>query len=268
MRNAKPALMGVASVLIVAGGMSQSPPLLGDPYRPLGTQVVSTPADEGLPPSSGIQLALERVIPEATIKTVPLEQAIMKWHEWSRVSMHVFWSELAASGVDREQPVSIEVRNIRLDELLSLILREAGGSDVNLAYEIKGNMLWISTAEQLYRESVSIRIYDVRPILRRAIARFHANERNATEAVRGWQMNGATGDGAVSVATNDTNLETEFLGMLLNLTTSTVEPDSWEVNGGRSTISGFDGMLIVRPTSAIHRKLGAFLQKVGQMQAN
>lgn len=123
---------------------------------------------------------------------------------------------------------------------------------------------------------MSIRIYDARPILHRALARFRVNGCVATDVIRRFAQAGSSGGvGGSSCGTRsfdpaetDAALETDFLGLLNTVVTTEVEPDCWEINGGRSTIQGFDGLLIVRTSSIVHQRIEEFLRKIGEAQLN
>lgn len=273
----KPMLLGAVIVALAAGVASQAQKNFGTPFETVGQTPTAVRAEpNALPDLAEMHAALEQVVPEAKLEEVPLHLAFDLWGERWPFNVHVFWETLTAAGVGKDKPISIRARAIRLDELLTLILREAGGTDVPLDFELRGSVLYISTAEDLHRDS-SLRIYDTRPILRRAVARFRAHGSTAAEVYRDWRARaGAGGQSSecdqwyewdLKAMASDANLESRLLQRLDNLVTMSVEPDCWQVNGGRSTLRGFDGLLIVNTSTYVHRKLEAFLRRLEQVQS-
>ncbi|MCH7990261.1 MAG: hypothetical protein IID46_14060, partial [Planctomycetes bacterium] len=47
---------------------------------------------------------------------------------------------------------------------------------------------------------------------------------------------------------------------LIEVMTSTVLPDSWELNGGYGTIEEFNGLLVVRASQEVHREIKNLLE--------
>jgi hypothetical protein len=186
----------------------------------------------------------------------------------------VRWQILEDAGVERDKPISMQVSNLRLSQVLWLLMQEAGGSDLKLAYRASGPLLLISTAEDLGKEMV-VRVYDVSDLLVRA-PRFsgapHMDLQNAqnmgtTGSGGGQSIFGGTGSGGSGRDEDDEgrggNRGEDDAGIqeLITLIVQTVEPDSWADNGGLGTIQAFRKLLVVRNNILVHQALGGYVEE-------
>ncbi|MDA7978958.1 MAG: hypothetical protein MPJ50_09340 [Pirellulales bacterium] len=55
-------------------------------------------------------------------------------------------------------------------------------------------------------------------------------------------------------------------GLLIEIVTQTVDPDSWEVKGGWGSIAEYDGKLVVRQTDAAHAQIQYLLDNLGSQE--
>ena len=154
------------------------------------------------------------------------------------------------------------IRNIRLTTVLWMIMNEAGGPDVKLAYRAAETLLILSTAEDLSREMV-LKVYDVGDLIMR-IARFD----NAAQINVAQLLDQANSTGAANIVdtesdpgggTQEQDREGE-IGRLIRLITDTVAPDSWSGNGGHGTISFWRNLLVVRNNVLVHQRLAGYLR--------
>ena len=130
---------------------------------------VGTQSEAPPPPArtaSTLELLNQRM-PEALFEDVPLEQVMEFIAEYTQMNVVVRWQILEDAGIERDKAITIKVRNVRLSQVLWMIMDEAGGPDLKLAYRASGELLIISSAEDLGREMV-VRVYDVSDLLVRA----------------------------------------------------------------------------------------------------
>ena len=210
---------------------------------------------------------LEQRIPDVSLQEAPLDQ-VMTWVAQNmNINVVVRWQNLEAFGIDRDKPITIQVKNLRLSQVLWLIMNEAGGADLKLAYRASGDLLIMSTAEDLGQEMV-VKAYDVSDLLVR-VPNFAGPQIDLSQA---GQRQGQGGGGGQSLFTNDQNDEDrdqdrqgEGIGQemqrLVDLITQTIEPDSWSVNGGLGTINAFRNMLVIRNSIFVHQRLGGYLEE-------
>jgi hypothetical protein len=206
-------------------------------------------------------------IPEVRFVEQPFEQVVEWLADFTEINIVVRWQQLADMGIQRDRPISMQVRNLRLSQVLWLLLNETGGSDVTLAYRASGNLLVISTEEDLGRELIT-RVYDVSDLLAR-VPQAPRPDFQTTEGLN-QQAAGATGGGGGSGQSifgqqqqqqrqQDDELQVE-MDRLVELITNVVEPETWEVNGGgRGQIEPFKNLLIVTNTVLVHQRLGGYI---------
>ena len=90
---------GLAIGLMSAAALAQQPTEARTAPRPQATNTLSI---------------LNQRVPELTFEDLPLEQ-VMDWlAEFTRMNVTVRWQILADAGIDRDKPISIHARNLRL----------------------------------------------------------------------------------------------------------------------------------------------------------
>jgi hypothetical protein len=214
---------------------------------------------------------LNQRIPETTFSEAPFEQ-VMDWlAELTQVNVIVRWQKLEDAGIPRDKPVTIKAKNLHLSQVLWMIMNEAGGSDVKLAYRATGNMIVLSTEEDLGQEMV-VRVYDVSDLLVNVPTFTNAARLDPGQALNQLGQGGGTGGGGGGSSQlfetgqgNNQNQQqnAQGLGMdqLIKLITDVIEPNSWTQNGGTGTIQPFGNHLIVRNNILVHQQLGGYVQE-------
>jgi hypothetical protein len=201
---------------------------------------------------------LNELVAEVDFQNAELDQ-VMDWIDsLTPMSVVVRWQVLEDAGIERDKPVTMQVRNLRLSQVLWLIMNEAGGSDVKLAYRASGKLLIVSTAEDLGRVMV-LRVYDVSDLLV-TIPRFGGPGIDFATLSEGGGF-GSLGRGGRPEAEETRSIQDRDADIqeLIDLIVETVEPDSWAANGGLGTIRAFHEMLVVRNSLRVHQALGGYL---------
>lgn len=225
-------------------------------------------------PRSVLQI-LNQHIPDVRFQETPFEQ-VMDWlAEFTGMNITVRWQTLEDYGVERDAPVSLRARNLTLSQVLWLIMNDVGGTDVKLAYRATSSMMILSTAADLGREMVT-KIYDVSDLLHEVM---QASPESNFDVTQGMGQGGGTGGGGGGGGggmfgqgsqtgnqgqgqTGDQDgADTEALDRIIDLIEQTVEPDSWQTNGGTGTIIPFRRMLVVRNTILVHQRLGGYVSE-------
>ena len=210
---------------------------------------------------------LNERIEEVTFEDAPLD-AVMDWLAGlTPMNVKVKWQVLEDAGIERDKPISMNVRNLRLSQVLWLLMQEAGGTDLKLAYRASGELLIISTAADLGQEMVT-RVYDVSDLLVRVQDFRNAPQLDITQASQGGTQGGSSQNifggqgGGGSLQDDDdtrggrTGEDNEDMQKLIDLIVQTIEPDSWADNGGLGTIQSFRNLLVVRNNILVHQSLG------------
>ncbi len=221
---------------------------------------------------------LDQVMPDVTFQDTPLE-TVMNWlQDVTKLNIIPQWQILEDAGLKRDKPISIQAHNLRLTQVLWLIMSEAGGSDMKLAYRASGNLLVFSTAEDLNKEMIT-KVSDVADLL---IQLPMASNQPLFDVTQGMGQNGGTiGGGGTSGgmfqsgtstggqyggngSTNQQDTQQTHdaaMEKLIALIRDVVEPDSWRENGGAGSISAFQNTIIVRNTILVHQRLGGYVSE-------
>lgn len=189
----------------------------------------------------------------------------------TKLNIVVRWQTLEGLGLDRDKPISVKLANVRVSQALWNIMNDAGGPDVKLAYRAQGNLLVLSTQEDLGSE-MFVRVYDIADLLARVPRFTNAPQLDISQASQGGGGAGGGGGGGGNIFGNSSggnsddedeegnNAEGEEnadVTRLIELIRTTIEPDSWaEVSGeGKGTIQAFRNQLVVRNNIKVHQLL-------------
>lgn len=215
---------------------------------------------------------LDQRIDEVSFQDAPLDQ-VMSWlGTLTPMNVVVRWQTLEDAGIERDKPVTMQVNGLRLSQVLWMIMSEAGGPDLKLAYRASGEVLIISTEEDLGQEMV-VRVYDVSDLLVRAQRFTGAPHMDLSNSQSGGGQGGGGGGsifggGSSGGGGNQDDEQNKNQGEgdsdateLINLIMQTVEPDSWAENGGTGTIQSFRNLLVVRNNLLVHQSLGGYVEE-------
>jgi hypothetical protein len=229
--------------------------------------------------------ALEFRVPEVRYDDVPLEQVLDNLAGLANTNLTVRWQKLAEFGIKRDSPITLNVRNLRLRQVLWLVMNHPPLSDAKLAYRADSDMILLSTADDFGQEMI-VKVYDVTELLQTRLARptmTSARQHEIVETVVPQVAAGAVavqpvtrnyGSGSILIGEDsagdvydqqdqgggatgeEDNIQQRRMAQLITTITTTVEPDEWVVNGGRCSIAPWRSHLIVRATPLVHQALG------------
>jgi len=173
--------------------------------------------------------------------------------DWLRdvtgANIFVNWAALESTGVDQSTPVTVKLRQIPVSKLLDLMLNSAAPGQ--LAWYIDDNIIHITTAD-IANQAMITRIYPVEDLLLE-IPNFVGPEMElSTDASSGAPFGSGSGDNN----DDDEKGELDRANDLIRLIEMMVVPDTWQDNGGMSSIQYFDGSLIVTAPRKVHELLG------------
>jgi hypothetical protein len=216
---------------------------------------------------------LNERIPEVRFQEATLESVIDWLGDFTKLNISVRWSTLKEVGIGKDTPISVQVRNLRLSQVLWLIMNEATHGETKLAYRASGNLLVLSTAEDLNKEMIT-KIYDVSDLLFKLSQAQPGTFFNITQGMQGGQSaqgGGSSGGGMFGQGQQNRGQQQgqgqgqgqgqdqTQIRLLMDVITQTVEPDSWRDNGGLGSILPYEHSLIVRNTILVHQLLGGYL---------
>lgn len=216
--------------------------------------------------TQSVEELLNRRLPEVTFQDTPFETVMDYLAEQIGINVRVNWQTLENFGVSRDTPISVRVKNLRISQILWIIMNDAS-TDVKLAYRASSDLLVMSTAEELGKEMI-VKVYSVSDLLARVPRFTNAPEIDISQA----QGVGQGGGGGQNIFGGNTGGQTdddddeddeqdEELQELIELITTTVEPDTWEINAGPGTIRAFRGQLVVRNNILVHQALGGAIEE-------
>lgn len=195
--------------------------------------------------------AVRMIIKNAEFKDMPFEEFIEWLERTTKANIIVRWKLLEKAGIDRNQPISLKLKNVPLRRIIELVLDQLKRDDpsVRLAAKADGNTLILSTARDLYRELVT-RTYDVQDLLL-TLPQFSGGRLGPPMRGPVRIVNSNPSTGKEADATPD-----ETTRRLIEMIKTSIQPESWKENGGEGTIRYFKGRLIVRNNQLVHEQLG------------
>jgi hypothetical protein len=257
-------LLGIATALVHAQPATQP------------TSQPAAPATQAAAQRSPAEL-LRIPLGNVRLEKVPFQQALEWLAQNADVNVLVNWNRLATIRVRPETPVSVEGQGLTVGEFLDLLMSDVNQGKPRLGYEAGHDFVRIAPRQDLEQELVT-RVYPVSDILRsyrgRPAQLFFGRVRDYVSTIDPYVAAGVAvprpvieraGSGIFiggepEVRHESIEEETQRLAAeLIAAITGAVEPDSWELNGGRGTISFFNGVLIVRNSNRVHRILGGTL---------
>lgn len=211
--------------------------------------------------AAGATTLLNQKILEVSFTDMPLDQVVEWLQGMTNVNIVPRWQTLIDAGISREKPITLNAKNLRLSQILWLIMNEAGGSDIKLAYRASGNLLVLSTADDLGHEML-VRVYDVADLLVR-FPKFRdspqidiQNTQNAGAGTAFSTGGGTTTEDQPEAGAGQAGQVDPDLQTLMELIQQTIQPDSWTRNYGLGTISAWRTQIVVRNNIRVHQELG------------
>lgn len=126
----------------------------------------NSPVDLWAGVDDSLKAALGRRIDHLTMRAVPLSEALAEWGGRSGVNLSVSWPYLEVAGYSRDTPVTLDLRGVRADQALRVLLDAAQTRTAEgLVGFAEGSVVKVTPAGDLFdREGrrVVMRIYDVR----------------------------------------------------------------------------------------------------------
>lgn len=224
--------------------------------RPLGITALTFAISVAVfaDPTPAPELTAKQVV-NSRITVIDLNQtSLADTLEWLRdvtgANIFVNWAALESIGVDQSTPVTVKLRQIPVSKLLDLMLNSAAPGQ--LAWYIDDNIIHITTAD-IANQAMITRMYPVEDLLLE-IPNFKGPEMDLDTSGDGGGTpfggsNGNDGD-------DEPSSRAERAQDLIELIQMMVVPDTWEENGGMSSIRYFDGSLIVTAPRKVHELLG------------
>jgi len=237
-------------------------------------RVVTAQVDDVDGPSEPCRRKMNQRLPKLRLQKTPFDSVIALLRDMQGLPIHVRKEALDAAGIERNQDLSVNLRNIRFQTALDLILRDVVAGDVPPTYTAANGGILISTADDLDRLTVT-RLYDIRPLIELAVRLPEPMERAIAHSV--WRLTHhppPSTQPATALSSLPADQKQRLLGKyvadiirrgaipdLLGPVYQSVAPDSWRGAGGWvGSLREFDGVLVVTHTPAAQRQIARLLQ--------
>jgi hypothetical protein len=219
----------------------------------IASPVAAAPAEQSAPRVQTASRGLATLVSEFDVHDTALRDVIEQLRQLSGTNLIVNWPALEAAGVTPDQTITLRLQNVSVDRILRAVISLVG-ADV-IGYGIDDGVVEI-TLRDIVQTRLVTRVYDIGDLLI-GPADFSANAPSlnvtATTQRGGGAQSPFTGGG-----TNNHRREeerSERLEQFVELVTTVIDPDVWDVNGGRSRIFAFDRYLVITAPESTHRKL-------------
>ncbi len=237
------------------------------------TRFVTLPVQESLD-SAARSLLLQRV--ERVDWNENTFEEVLDWLRdlaEDRVNVIPRWSALSLEGVDQEKPVTLQLRNVSVSEVLDEVLNQVA-EEGRLTYRAIGHNLRISTRQDFERK-MEVRVYNVSDLLFRApdfgedaptIDLNQAGRGGGGGGGGGGQsvFSGSGGGGQQELAEEEAELR-ERLDQLRTIIRKTIAPESWAPEGSNTAGTGIgqvenfnDRAIVVYNTIEVHEQIAGF----------
>lgn len=216
------------------------------------------------PGDSELQEKLTRRLTAEFIET-PLPDVLQFLADMSDVQIFINRKAIENEGLPLDTPITINLKNVRLEMLLDLILEQAS-SDGGLTYVERDGILIVSTMTNLEGAS-EVRVYNCRDLLSMAGPKSEKDVGAAAPApalggfgggIGGVIPAGVIGGGeAAPVALSESEQRAEALKRLIQ---TAVKPNSWSDVGGIGTISEYNGLIVINHNAKTHKQVDHVLK--------
>ncbi len=243
-------------------------------------------ADQQLTVEQKLALKLGKV----EFKNTPFEDAVQYLRDVTGLSIFVKWDRLEAYSITKSAQVDIHLENVPAESVLKFLLEDTGGGLCQIGYYINDDgVVIISTMEEImtHRMMRVYRIGDLAFATRRDFYELGGrpwtgsrltdlgnekvkvnvessdSERQATTKPDGEEENVKNIIASPLDYEESTKPKPVKLNRILQLIVDSIEPDSWQVNGGYGgDISLINDSLVVAHTREVHVEIERLLAQL------
>ncbi len=211
-------------------------------YLETTKQVVANASDED--DDAMVRRALEKRV-DIVWKEIPLNDALLLLQKELKIQIVLDHEGFEEAGVTHGELVNLSLANVRVRNALKILLEP-----LHLNFVVRDGVLKI-TSEEKASEILSIRVYNVRDLVETPAPK---------EIVKtGLRLPVPAGTRVRYPGEHETEEQPVDYDTLIDLITTTVEPDAWSDNGGTGSVSAIHHMLVVSQTDEIHDQIQTLL---------
>ena len=236
------------------------------------------------PADKEARLALARNVSRIVVNQQPFSDVVRLLRQQTGANIVVNWNALSNAGVQKNTPISLTLRGVPFNKVLSLVLQQAQGSGgTQLGYSISGGVLTISTKDQLAQQKTTS-VFDIQDLLVQApnftAPTFNLQNQSSTSGVQ--VSSGSSGGGGGSGSSNlfsgsgggqggqqqAGKTRAQMVTEITQLLENTVARNSWIDNGGTvGSIREINGQLVITQTPGNLEKVSGLLKKLRETRS-
>lgn len=129
----------------------------------LCTPAASARADEKAD-ARAVEKKLAQKIAKLDFTDIEFKDVLAFLRDVSGINIQVRWKALQVAGIDQTTSITVHLTNIPLRRAVEVLVGDLGSGGTPLAFEVEGNVLTISTLEDLSRHTLT-RTYDVNDLI-------------------------------------------------------------------------------------------------------
>jgi hypothetical protein len=203
---------------------------------------------------------LDQNVAELEFENVAFSDVMDFFHDIYHLEFRVDWNALNEWDVTGSTAIGVHLHDESLGAAIDKVLAAADG---NLAFELEGNVVRVTTSKNLPRV---VRVYDVSDFLPPAAPRaskYVANIAPTVSSLAPYQSGSSFGSQAVTRTSDDGKPPTraEVLEGISRLVQETITPDQWvDAGGSECAMWASADRLVVLDSREGHRRIAALLR--------
>ena len=216
----------------------------------------------------GLGTRLRRVEYEDT----SLAEVLEDLRDRSGVNIVANWQSLADMGIDKTEPISLELHNASAGTVLKLMLSNLSARWGRVSYVVQDGVVVIASAADLAK-IIDTRVYDVSHMMmetkdKRGGGQFEPGGSDKRGGGGGnnrdRSSNRSSSRNSRRSGSSDTEeLRSEKVDKIIAMVRDIVPAESWRENGGPGSLTVFGTRLVVTQTAENHTRIGKTLFMIG-----
>ncbi len=205
--------------------------------------------------------ALARKIPSVKFEQIALKDALDFFRDTTGANFTIDWKSIEEAGLGKDTPVSLQLKNVAMSLAMKKTLDAAGPG--LMTFYVNENVITVTSVAKADTEMVTM-VYPVGDLLVETPdfqgPEFSLDQNQGGSRSRGNRNSGGGGGSSGSTGnsifggaggsngtSNDekSKTRTERATELIEIIHSTIRPEIWDVNGGKSSIKYLNGNLII-----------------------
>ncbi|MFQ5489653.1 MAG: hypothetical protein ACE5GE_02925 [Phycisphaerae bacterium] len=211
------------------------------------------------------QRVLAKPVSQIDWDETPLEDIVDWLGKQGEASVVVMWKSLEDEGIDQDTAVTLKIKKTTVGRALAEALNQI--SDVEpIMYRGMDDIIKITTKAD-FNKKLYVRVYPIQDMLLNIPDFTDAPEVDLSSQSGGGGGGGGGGGQGEPIFSDDddedsddSEVKTQRIDDLIVLIEDTIEPNTWQTNGGRGTVTVYNDMLVVRNSIEVHEKIGGPFQ--------